>query len=148
MTFFLPRVFTTGPAEPGRIVGALLGVAGDHTLHQAAVGRAAGLRLPVVDPLHPARLVVVEEHVVAHVQFVITQNESPVKITKLNLAPVLTQYSCLAGSRARISRINLLSSCRCSRTLNTKAAQITPHFCFITMYLPGEILRNMDGASF
>ena len=66
-------------------MSTLLGVAGDHALHEAAVGRAAGLRLAVVDPLHPARLVVVEEHVVAHVQFVITKNESPVKITNLNV---------------------------------------------------------------
>ena len=43
---------------------------------------------------------------------------------------MFTQYSCLAGSRARISRINLLSSCRCSRTLNNKAAQITPQHLF------------------
>ena len=60
-------------------MGTLLGVAGDHALHEAAVGRAAGLRrLAVVDPLHPARLVVVEEHVVAHVQLVIAQHQSPV----------------------------------------------------------------------
>ena len=58
-------------------MGALLGIAGDHALHQAAVGGAAGLHLPVVDPLHPARLVVVEEHVVAHVQLVIAQHQSP-----------------------------------------------------------------------
>ena len=58
-------------------MGALLGVAGDHVLHQAAVGRAAGLRLAVVDPLHPARLVVVEEHVVPHVQLVVAQHQSP-----------------------------------------------------------------------
>ena len=58
-------------------MGALLGIAGDHALHQAAVGRAAGLRLAVVDPLHPAGFVVVEEHVVAHVQLVIAQHQSP-----------------------------------------------------------------------
>ena len=55
-------------------MSTLLGVAGDHALHEAAVGRAAGLRLAVVDPLHPARLVVVEEHIVAHVQLVIAQH--------------------------------------------------------------------------
>ena len=58
-------------------MSTLLGVAGDHALHEAAVGRAAGLRLAVVDPLHPARLVVVEEHIVAHVQLVIAQHQSP-----------------------------------------------------------------------
>ena len=50
----LPRVFTARPSEPGGIMGALLGVAGDHALHQAAVGGAAGLSLAVVDPLYPA----------------------------------------------------------------------------------------------
>ena len=122
-------------------MSALLGVAGDHALHQAAVRRVAPLTLPIVDPLHPSRLVVVEEHVVAHVQFVITKNESPVKITNLNVATIFLpcRVTCSDLSNKLVELLSMLAHLE---------YQITPQICFLTMYLPGEILRNMDGASF
>ena len=122
-------------------MSALLGVAGDHALHQAAVRRVAPLTLPIVDPLHSSRLVVVEEHVVAHVQFVITQNESPVKITNLNVDTIFLpcRVTCSDLSNKLVELLSMLAHLE---------YQITPQICFLTMYLPGEILRNMDGASF
>ena len=136
-----PGVLATRSPQPGGVVSALLGVAGDHALHQAAVRRVAPLTLPIVDPLHPSRLVVVEEHVVAHVQFVITKNESPVKITNLNVDRIFLpcRVTCSDLSNKLVELLSMLAHLE---------YQITPQICFLTMYLPGEILRYMNGASF
>ena len=94
-----------------------------------------------VQSLHSAGLIIVEEHIVAHVQFVITKNESPVKITKLNVATIFLpcRVTCSDLSNKLVELLSMLAHLE---------YQITPQICFLTMYLPGEILRNMDCASF